>query len=408
MNSIDTNTIDEDILAVFDEVSKIRRHIHSHPEVGPVQPNTVSYVKEQFRELRDVIITEGDAKAGVVIDIECKSDGPTVAFRADMDALDVKESDSKEHFPTQHNFCSKIENKMHACGHDVHTSILIGFGKVIYKHRDKLRGKVRLLFQPGEEGHGGAKQMVNAGYLDEVQKVFALHCWPNLEVGQIGFRKNAFFASNDIFRVKISGIGGHGAAPEKATDQILAMTKMINDLQLIVSRRIGGLQQAVLSVGYANAGSSASPGVLPSIAEFGGSIRTFSHAVQDIIEKEFKVICEAAVMSVHPECKVEIDYKRNYPQTINDANLCTKLEEVFSTFVKKENLFENYTPTLGAEDFSFMSQKAPGVLFLIGATPAQSLTEKTVFLHNPAFDVDEKAMLFGMQAFKSIAYEFLS
>ena len=408
MNQIDTSKIDQDILDNFEYLKKVRRYIHSHPEVGPEQPDTVKYVKEQFSQLNDIVITEGDAKAGVVIDIICKNSGPTVAFRADMDALNIEESSSKEHFPRANNFCSVYENKMHACGHDTHTAILLCFGKIIYNQRAKLKGKIRLLFQPGEEGFGGAAQMVKAGYLDGVQNVFALHSWPNLKVGQIGFRKGPFFASNDQFSVEISGIGGHAAAPEKATDQILAASRIINDLQSIISRRIGGLEQAVLSITYIKAGSSKASNVIPSTARFGGSIRTFSHEIQDMIEEEFKRVCVHSAQSVHPDCKVEIKYKRIYPQTINDDKLALKLEDVFLQFLDKKDLFTSYTPTLGAEDFSFMIDKVPGVLFLIGATKPQKSCNDTVFLHNPSFDVDEKAMLFGVQAFKKLALEFLT
>ncbi len=408
MGKVDTSKIDEDILSYFDDMIKVRRHIHSHPEVGPEQPNTVMYIKEQFNELDDITIIEGESKAGLVIDITCKKDGPTIGFRADMDALNISESTSKKHFPSKNDFCSKFENKMHACGHDVHTAILISFGKLIYKHKDKLKGKIRLLFQPGEEGFGGANQMVKAGYLDGVQNVFALHTWPTLEVGQIGYKPGSFFAANDQFTVEIGGIGGHAAAPEKASDQILAMSRIINDLQTIISRRISGLEQAVLSICYVKAGSSKASNVLPSKAKFGGSIRTFSSLTQDKIEKELKRICQNSAKSVSEDCKVEINYKRIYPQTVNDEKMCSEIKDDFLKFIKDEDIFTNFEPTFGAEDFSFMIKKVPGVLFLLGATTSKNLSEETVFLHNPAYDVDERAMLFGVQSFKNLTFKFLS
>lgn len=408
MNKIDTSTIDQDILDSFPDLIKVRRHIHSHPEVGPVQPDTVKYIKTQFDGMEDVIIVEGNPKAGVVVDITCKNSGPTIAFRADMDALEVSETTSAEHFPNQKNFRSKHENKMHACGHDLHTAILVGFGKIIHRHRGNLKGKIRLLFQPGEEGHGGGRHMVEAGYLDDILNVFALHCWPNLAVGQIGFRKGPFFASIDYFTVTVSGIGGHGAAPERASDQILAMSRIINDLQSVISRRISGLNHAVLSVCYASAGSYDAPAVIPATAQFRGSVRAFSETIQATIETEFKNICKHSAMSVHPECKVDIEYYPVYRQTVNDEQLATKVAEVFLRFIKNDNLFTNYTQTLGGEDFSFMAEKVPGVLFLLGGTMPENLSRETVFLHNPSFDVDESSMLFGLQAFKCLAIELLS
>lgn len=407
------NKIDKDILDYFENIKTYRRHIHTHPEVGPEQPNTVKYVKKQFFDkndelLEDIVITQGEEKAGIVIDILCSKSGPTIAFRADMDALNVSETKADEHLPNKENFCSVFDNKMHACGHDMHTAILISFGKIIYKHRHNLKGKIRLLFQPGEEGYGGGKQMVNAGYLEEVQNVFALHCWPNLEVGQIGFRKGACFASVDHFIVKVSGTGGHGASPEKASDQILAVSLIIANLQSILNRKLSGLDQRILSIGYINAGNKKSGGVLPSVAEFGGTFRTFDDNVRKKIQEELKNICEYTAKMIHEDCKVEIEYTNSYPQTVNDDKMVIRLEDILSKFIKEENLFTNFIPTLGAEDFSYMLKEVPGVLFLLGTNRKEKDINKSVFLHNPTFDPDEESLLYGVQAFKSIAFDFLA
>ncbi len=400
--------IDKDILEHFEQIKIYRRHIHSNPEVGPEQPQTVEYVKSQFKGLEDIVITHGLEKAGLVVDILCAKKGETIAFRGDMDALNLCESSEEIHLPKKESFRSKDETKMHACGHDMHTAILIGFGQIIYKNRNKLKGKVRLLFQPGEEGYGGAKQMVDAGYLDGVKNVFALHCWPNLEVGQIGLRKGAYFASVNHFIVKVSGIGGHGASPEKASDQVLAVSAMITNLQSILSRRLSGLDQRVLSIGYVNAGNQNSTGVLPSIAKFGGTFRTFDVKVQEKIKEELKNICEYTAKTVHPSCEVEIEYTNEYPQTINNDEVVENLGNVFSEFIESNNLFKEYIPTLGAEDFSYMLQKVPGALFLLGVTPKTREESRRVFLHHPAFDPDEEALLYGVQAFKKIAFNLMS
>lgn len=400
--------IEQDILDYFENIKNFRRHIHANPEVGPEQPKTVEYVKQQFTNLDDVSMIHGEEKAGLVIDIKCAQDGPMIGFRADMDALNLCESSCSSHLPQKENFRSNNENIMHACGHDMHTAILIGFGHIIHQQRANLKGTIRLLFQPGEEGYGGGKQMVEAGYLKGVQNVFALHVWPNLEVGQIGFRKGAFFASVDHFLVKVSGIGGHGASPEKASDQILAVSTMITNLQAMLARKISGLEQRVLSIGYINAGDRVAKGVLPATAEFGGTFRTFDDEVKAKIKKELPYICEHLAKAVHEECKVEITYTNSYPQTINSDEMADVIKPLFSTFVKEENLFENYIPTLGAEDFSYMLKETPGLLFLVGTTPSSMPLDKRVFLHNPTFDPDEQALLYGVQAFKKIAYNFLS
>ncbi len=399
--------IDQDIQDYFETIKTFRRHVHANPEVGPENPKTVQYVKSQFENLKDITIVHGAENAGVMIEITCSEQGPTIGFRGDMDALNLCESSCETHLPQKENFRSHDENKMHACGHDMHTAILIGFGHIIHAKRHNLKGKVRLLFQPGEEGYGGAKKMVDASYLQGVQNVFALHVWPNLEVGQIGFRRGPFFASVDHFLVKVNGTGGHGASPEKASDQILAVSSMISNLQSILARKISGLDQRVLSIGYINAGNKTAKGVLPKTAEFGGTFRTFDENVQAKIKEELKNICEHTAMAIHDDCKVEIEYTNSYPQTVNDETMAERLETVFSTFIEDENLFTDYTPTLGAEDFSFMLKEVPGVLFLVGTTPSDMPEEKRVFLHNPTYSPDERALLYGVQAFKKIAFDFL-
>lgn len=400
--------IDSDINNYFESIKTFRRYIHAHPEVGPENPKTVQYVKSQFEGLADVCITHGAEKAGVMIEIECAGDGPIIGFRGDMDALNLCESSCETHLPQKENFRSIDENKMHACGHDMHTAILIGFGHIIHAQRHNLKGKIRLLFQPGEEGYGGAKQMVDASYLQGVQNVFALHVWPNLEVGQIGLKKGSFFASVDHFLVKVSGIGGHGASPEKASDQILAVSSIIANLQAILARKLSGLDQRILSIGYVNAGNKTAKGVLPKIAEFGGTFRTFDSNVRAKIKSELKLICEQTASMIHPSCNVDIEYTNSYPQTVNDDVMVDNLTRVFSSFIDKENLFTDYIPTLGAEDFSFMLKEVPGVLFLVGTTPTEMPKEKRVFLHNPTFSPDERALLYGVQAFKKIAFDFLA
>ncbi len=214
MNIHENSTIDQDILDYCSNVTKFRRHIHANPETGPVQPKTTEYIKSLFSDLEDIAITENDPRAGIVVDIRCSTPGPTIAFRADMDAIEISEATAGSHFPNKLGFRSQKKNKMHACGHDIHTAILIGFGQIVHSYKDILKGQIRLLFQAGEEGHGGAQQMIKAGYLEGVQNVFALHCWPDFSVGQIGIKKGAVLASIDIFTVTLQGIGGHGAMPE--------------------------------------------------------------------------------------------------------------------------------------------------------------------------------------------------
>jgi len=304
--------LDPDIDALQEDLIRIRRHIHANPESGADQPKTVRFLVEELDDL-DVSLKYGNHDTGLVVEI-VNGEGPTIAFRADMDALELHETDDPDHLPNKLGFRSRNEGRMHACGHDVHTAILIGLGKVLHKHRDKIRGKIRLLFQPGEEGYNGARRMIDEGHLKGVDHVFALHCFPHLSVGELAYRKGAMFASIDTFQVTITGIGGHGSAPEIASDQVLALCRVVNDIQSIVSRRISALDSAVLSICYVNAGNKAAITVIPEKAEFTGSIRSFKPEIQERIREELFSVCLHSAKSVHAACEVKVEYQKRYLQ----------------------------------------------------------------------------------------------
>ena len=405
MNNINSTFIENETKKIQSLITKVRRHIHANPEVGADQPGTVEYLVNQFKGM-DIKILHGEDHVGLVVDIKGDHDGPTMAFRADTDALEVVESKTPNHIPNKLGFKSQIPSMMHACGHDAHTAILFGLGKLIYENKDKLHGKVRLLFQPGEEGFHGAPRMIEKGYLNDVDVVYALHCFPLLKVGQVGYRKGPMMAAVDPFMVTISGLGGHGSSPETASDQILALCRTISNLQTILTRRISPLDSAVISVGYINAGNRVSCSVLPETAEFGGTVRVFTPEVRSIIKNDFRTICETTVKTVHPNCTVSINYHEGYPVTVNNEQAVKSMTQILSSIIPEKDLFTDQDPMLGSEDFSYMLQRVPGALFLLGVTSSEKDLAQVPSLHSPQFDIDEDALQFGVRVFAEIAFNY--
>lgn len=385
-------------------VQEIRRHIHKHPEPDADQPATVEYLAQKFVGMPDVTMRYGEGCVGLVVDIHGAESGPIIGLRADTDALYMQETDAPEHLPNKQGFCSTVEGVAHMCGHDAHCAMLAGAGHIIHKHRKFLKGTVRLLFQPGEEGFDGARRMVEAGYLKDVTQVYALHCMPTYKTGQIAFRKGGITSAIDFFKVTVSGIGGHGSAPEKASDQVLAASQMISNLQNIVARRVGPLENAVVSVCYVKAGDLVARTVMPASAEFAGSIRTFDPVLRDKIKDIFFETCEHTAKAIHTECKVDIEYKALYPATINNAQLVDNLENALSPWIDKENLLSDCEPLLGSEDFSVMANNSPGVFMMLGVCPPDADIKKFPYVHNPAFDLDENALSFGARVFANIVF----
>ncbi|NNF98806.1 MAG: amidohydrolase [Desulfobacteraceae bacterium] len=383
----------------------VRRHIHAYPEAGADQPLTVAYLVQQFEGM-DVQLTYGGDHVGLVVDIVGHQPGPTLGFRADTDALELSETKDPLHTPNRLGFRSTIENYMHACGHDAHTAILMGLGRLAHANRDRLKGRIRLLFQPGEEGYYGAIRMVKKGYLEEVDQVFALHCHPALHTGRIGYRSGSIMAAVDVFMGKITGVGGHGASPHTSTDQVLALCRTIENLQAIVSRRIDPLASAVVSVCYLSAGSRETKTIMPAAVEFGGTVRTLDAGVRELIKNEFPAICDASVKSIHPRCRVDLDYHYGYDETINDAGVISNITGILSACMDEPDLLTDYPPLLGSEDFSSMLTEVPGAMIFLGVTPGDVDTASVPFLHSPDFDIDETALMHGVRTFGNIAFNY--
>lgn len=378
----------------------IRRHIHKYPESGVDQPETAAFIAGKLRELG---LAPDTSKIGCVCDIVGGKPGPIRGFRADMDSLELVESTNPDYLPVKEGFRSLHEGKMHACGHDFHCAILLGLARLLVAHRSELKGTVRLLFQPGEEGFGGAKRMVDAGYLHGLERVYALHVYPRIPVGAVGFRPGVFFASISKLFVTVTGKGGHGAMPHLATDQVLAGSKMICDLQSIVARRIDPLEPAVLSICYVHAGEKSADNVIPKSLEFRGTVRTLSEATRLKIGAEIQRILENRARMEGQEVEVDVKYYRLYRETINHPQVCAEISPLFESVLGKENVDASHPITMGAEDFSEMLNVVPGVMFWLGAKNPALPDEQAPFLHNPEVHLDESCLPKGLTLFAHLA-----
>lgn len=375
-----------------------RRAIHQNPELKYQEVDTASYVEQHLQNLCWKY-ESGIAETGIVALIDSGNPGKTLLVRADMDALPILEENEvpyKSHRP----------GVMHACGHDGHTSILMTLAKDIKKdlisHIPK--GRVLLVFQPAEEGGGGADKMVEAGILEKykVDSCIALHVWNHIDLGKIGVVNGTMMASVDEFRITVKGVSGHGAMPQHAIDPIVVGSYIVTSLQTLVSRNIDPLDSCVITVGSFHSGNAFN--VIPDTAMLVGTVRTFSKETYDripgLLTKLVKSVAEGFGASV------EIDYIRIDKPTINDPGMADLVRRSVVDVLGEDALTEENTRTMGGEDFSAFLLKVPGCYFFVG-----SRNEKKGFIHphhSSYFDFDEEAMRIGLAVMKKSIYNYLS
>jgi amidohydrolase len=364
-----------------------RRDFHMHPELKYEEERTSSIVISELESLGFEI--KRTAKTGVVGILEGE-EGKTVALRADMDALPIQEENDVP-------YKSQYLGKMHACGHDAHTAMLLGAAKLL-AGLDNIKGKIKFIFQPAEEGGLGAKHVVEEGHLDDVDAVFGIHVWADLPSGVIGIKEGPLLASADAFKVTITGMGGHAAVPNFAIDPIAVAFDLGNAYQKIITREVDPLEPAVISVTRLNAGTTFN--VIPQKAELWGTIRAFNEEVRDFIIERMKQITEGYASSMR--CKGEFELiSDSVPPTLNDP----KLAEFGRRVLAELGEIREPRPTMGAEDFSFYTKKAPGLFVLLGIKNE----EKGIVHphHHPRFNVDESVLWMGAAIHSLLAYNFL-
>lgn len=372
---------------VFPRMVDIRRDLHQHPELGFEEVRTPKIIADYLKDLGVEVQTEVGGR-GVVGTLRGGKEGKTVALRADFDALPIQ--DEKE-VP----YKSTVPGKMHACGHDGHTAALLGVATVLAKHRDDLEGNVVFIHQFAEEiPPGGAKPMVEDGCLDGVDVVFGAHLQSNSPLGNIYVREGYKSAAADIFNIKISGQGGHGAYPHQAIDPVVTASQLVVNLQQIVSRSVDPTKSAVLTVGSIQSGDIGN--VIPDSARLKGTIRTFDSDVRNLMEQRLKQVTEATCLA--SGASFEIDFLRGYDAVWNHAEETAYLKEVAIDVVGKDHVKEAKL-TMGGEDFCYYTQKVPGTFFNVGARLSDP--DRVYPHHHPRFDFDEKAMLVTAKVFVS-------
>jgi hippurate hydrolase len=364
------------------EMKGWRRHLHAHPELGFDCHETAAFVVARLKEFGVDEIHEGIAKTGVVAIINGQGDGPTVGLRADMDALPMDETSGVD-------YASEVDGKMHACGHDGHTTMLLGAAKYLAETR-KFSGRVALMFQPAEEEGGGGEVMVQEGVMDRfnVGEVYALHNVPGVPFGEFHTTPGPIMAAVDTFTINIQGTGGHGAYPQDTVDPVVAAVAMVNAIQTIVSRNHDTRNEAVVSVTQIHAGSVSN--VIPDLGMINGTIRTFDKEVQKMIHARLDAIVSGTAAAYGLSAELDLDV--NYPATINSAKQAAFAADVARDVAGPEAVNDAQGMEMGAEDFSYMLEARQGAYLFLGAGEGAGL-------HNPAFDFNDEIAPIGASFF---------
>ena len=385
---------------LFPYTQSLRRDFHMHPELGFREVRTGGIVAKELEAL-GIEVTKGVGKTGVVGLLEGARSGPTLLLRFDMDALPISED-------TGADYTSTNPGVMHACGHDGHTAIGLTVAKMLHAHREELAGNIKFCFQPSEEGlngeeMGGNLMMIRDGVLDgpKVDKTLSLHLWNDQPLGWVNVAKGPVMAGADFFHVKLTGKGGHGAAPHTTIDPVVAAAQIVTALQTIASRNVAPLKSVVVSVTSVQAGTAFN--VIPQTAELGGTIRTFDLEVRKMVLQRFEQIVEGIAESMG--CQVEITLKQVTPTVQNNDEITSSvLKSAQALFPHTEIDTESYL-TMGAEDMGYMQEKVDGCYFFIGS--ANDEKNLNYNHHHPKFDFDEKALISGAALMATAAADLL-
>jgi amidohydrolase len=387
------------IAAAAPAMQALRRDLHAHPELGFEEQRTADLIA---RTLTDwgIPMHRGLGKTGVVGIVRNGTAARAVGLRADIDALPVTERNTFAH-------ASVHRGRMHACGHDGHTAMLLTAASYLAAHRD-FDGTVYLVFQPAEEGGGGAREMIHDGLFERfpMEAIFGIHNWPGLEVGQFAVRSGPVFASSNDFRITVHGRGAHAAMPHNGIDPLPVACQMVQAFQTIISRNRRPLDAAVVSVTMIRAGEAVN--AVPDSCQLQGTVRTFTVAVLDMIERRMRQIAEATCQAFEARC--EFTFRRNYPPTINPPRETQFTRDLLGALVGADNV-KDFEPTMGAEDFSFFLQEKPGCYFLIGngdgSHRGSGHGEGPCMLHNPSYDFNDQLIPLGGTMWARLAERWL-
>ncbi|WP_256829560.1 M20 aminoacylase family protein [Pseudomonas sp. Pse1] len=383
------------IAALEEEMIALRRHLHAHPELSFEEFATSDLVAARLEEW-GYEVHRGLGGTGVVGRLRLGSGNKVIGLRADMDALPIVEQ-------TGLPYASRNQGVMHACGHDGHTAILLAAAKHLARSRE-FDGTLVLIFQPAEEGDGGARRMLEDGLFElfPCDAIFALHNMPGLPTGKFGFLPGPFMASTDTLTISVKGVGGHGAMPHKATDAILAGAAIVQALQSVVSRNVNPLDCAVVSVGSFHAGIA--PNVIPDHAELQLSVRALKPEVRDLLIERISAVAQAQAASFGATATVEVDEAQRFPALINDAKSTAFARQVAEDWLGADGLVTDMAPLTGSEDFAVMLEQCPGCYLLIGNGDG----EGGCMVHNPGYDFNDDCLALGASYWVRLVESFLA
>ncbi len=379
-----------------------RRHLHEHPELGMQEYETAKFVVGRLRQLGLEDIRTGIANTGVTALIRgtnpnCPGAGKVVLLRADMDALPIEEENEVE-------YRSQNPGVMHACGHDAHTTVLLGTARILMERRDQFAGTVKVLFQPCEEQPpGGANLMIEQGALEDppVDAAFGLHVAPDTEVGLVKVLEGPVSAASDTFFVEIQGRGGHGAYPHRGIDPIMAGARIIGALQALVSRETDPLERAVITVGSLQAGEA--DNVIPDTATMTGTVRTFSEATRERFARRIPEVITGIATAMRATATV--DYQPGYPSMVNDVAMADLVRRAATDVLGAENVLRG-TPMMGVEDMAYYFQRVPGCFWNLGVGNAELGIGTGV--HHPRFELDEAALAIGVEVMTAVTLRYFA
>ena len=390
----------ESITKFHEEIQAIRRDIHAHPELSYQEHRTSDVIAKKLEEW-GIPIIRGLAGTGIVGILKNGNGSKALGLRADMDALPMQELNKFEH-------TSKNEGKMHACGHDGHTAMLLGAAKYLSQNKT-FDGTVYLIFQPAEEGGAGAQRMIAEGLFEKcpMDAVYGMHNWPGIPAGQFAVKTGGMMASSNEFKVIVKGRGAHAAQPQKGVDPIMAAIQIAQSWQTIVSRNVNPIDSAVLSVTQIHSGSATN--VIPDEAYLIGTVRTFNTESLDLIEKRMNEIATLTGQAFLAD--VEFNFHRNYPPLVNHPKETAFAVEVLKDLVGEENVNDQVEPTMGAEDFAFMLEAKPGCYVFIGNGEGDHRHAGHGLgpcnLHNPSYDFNDDLLPIGASYWVQLVNTYL-
>lgn len=363
------------------QITEWRRDLHEHPELLFDVHRTAGIVAEKLREFGCDEVVEGIGRTGVVgiINGRNRSSDNVIGLRADMDALPIHETSGVEH-------ASKTDGKMHACGHDGHTAMLLGAAKYLCETRN-FNGRVAVIFQPAEEGGGGGDEMVRDGMMDKfkIKEIYGMHNWPGMEVGKFAIRSGPLMAAADQFDITVTGKGGHAAAPHKGIDPTVIASQLMLSLQSVVSRNVDPLENAVVSVTSFNT-DTISYNVIPQTVTLKGTVRTLSSEVRDMVKDRMETLVEHTAKAM--DATATFEYHYGYPVSVNAEEQTNFAAGIAQKVSGPANVDTNVAPVMGAEDFSYMLNARPGAFIFMG-------NGDTALLHHPDYDFNDEAIPHG-------------